>query len=426
MTDLSDKKCLCIDYGYFTEVAVKLAQSFGKVWYYCFWEDACPTWHKYILGSGMENVEKVWNIWDYIDEVDLVVFPHVYQGSFQRWLRGKHIPVFGSGKGEDMELYRDRMKEILSELKLDVNEYKVLPGLSALREYLKTRDNKFIKSNVLRGGMESWKHETYQLSKPVLDELEHSLGVYKEQERFIVEEPVPDAVEAGFDGFCIDGLFPDKQITGIEIKGSCYVGAMISYTSLPMFLKKINQKQFQLFREYEYRGCYSNEVRYTKDGKGYLIDQTCRNPEPNTSLALEMYENYGEIVWQVANGIMPEIKYKYKYGVQVIIKSVWAISEPVAIYFPSEYRSRIKINNLSVVDGVYYSIPNSSGYSPQTSDVEGIGSVVGLGNTLSEAIKDAKKIAETVKGYCIKIEIDALDEASAELRQLEKFGVKLF
>jgi Pyruvate/2-oxoacid:ferredoxin oxidoreductase gamma subunit len=81
---------------------------------------------------------------------------------------------------------------------------------------------------------------------------------------------------------------------------------------------------------------------------------------------------------------------------------------------------------LAVIDGVYYSIPNSSGYSPQTSDVEGIGSVVGMGNTLNEAIKDAKKIAETVKGYCIKIEIDALDEAASELKKLEGFGVKLF
>ena len=424
--DLKDKKALIIDFGYFTEVAVTLAKSFGHVWYYCFWEEACPTWHKYIVGSGMENVEKVWNIWDYINEADVVVFPHVYQGALQRYLRGLGIPVFGSGMGEGMELYRDRMKEILGELKLDVNEYKAIQGLDGLREYLKTKDDKYIKSNILRGGMESWKHDTYQLSKPVLDELEHSLGVYKGQERFIVEEPVLDAVEVGFDGFSVDGVFPDKQITGIEIKGCCYVGAMITYNSLPFFLKKINQKQGPLFEDYEYRGCYSNEVRYTKDGKAYLIDQTCRNPEPNTSLALEMYDNYAEIVWMVSNGMVPPIRYKYKYGVQAIIKSVWAISEPVAIYFPEEYRSRVKINNLAVIDGVYYSIPNSSGYSPQTSDVEGIGSVVGLGNTLKEAIKDAQKIAETVKGYCIKIEVDALDEATSELEKLEKFGVKMF
>lgn len=424
--NLKNKKILIVDYGYFVEIAIRLARDFEEVHYYCVWEEACPTYHKYIIGSGIPNIKKVYNLWDSLDECDEIFFPHLYHGAFQSWLRSTGRPVFGSGRGEEMEIYRDRMKHLQMELGLDVNEYKVIKGLTPLREFLKINSDKFIKTNILRGAMESWKHENYDLSKPVLDEMEHSLGVYKDEETFIIEDPIENAVEIGWDGFVIDGKFPDKQITGIEIKGCSYIGAMVDYNSLPNVLKNINEKLSLTFNEYNYRGHYSNEVRYTKDGKGYLIDQTCRNPEPNTSLALEMYDNYSEIIWDVAHGIVPEIKYKYKFGVQVLIKSVWAISEPVAIYFPEEYRNNIKIHNLCIDKGVYYTIPHATGYSPQTSDVEGVGSVIGMGNTLKEAITQAQMIASKVKGYCLKTECDSLDTAQEEIEKLKKFGIKLW
>lgn len=421
LDDLSEKTVLVFDpNGSFIYVAQRLARDFGRVLYYKPWENGSyVTYNAYVVGQGVPGIERVHNIWEYYDEIDLFYFCDLLQGHFQEWLRARGKLVFGAGRGEDMELYRDRMKAHQEELGLPINEYEVIQGLDALREYLQENDNKFIKTNLMRGHFESFKHETYKLTKPLLDEWEHTLGIYKDAEIFIVEEPIEAIAEVGYDGFVILGRYPAKTMLGIEIKDTAYCGVILDYHKLPEQVLEINDKLSETFMNYGYRGVYTNEIRIGIDRKGYLIDQTCRQPEPPTCLQLEIFENYSEVVWQVAQGRVPEIKTKFKYGVQIILKSEYATTEPQAIYFPSQYSDFIKISNLAIQDDVYYFIP-------QMDKTHHIGSVIGLGNTLQEAIEQASEIAEEVKGYMIEFNSKALEEVHLEIEKLQKAGIDVF
>ena len=84
---------------------------------------------------------------------------------------------------------------------MPLNEYKVIEGFDNMEEYLKTHNDLFVKNNLYRGVMETWHHETYQTSKPFLDFLKTEYGMYQGEEKFILETPIDNAVEFGFDGF---------------------------------------------------------------------------------------------------------------------------------------------------------------------------------------------------------------------------------
>lgn len=419
MEDLKQKTVMVIDYGNFFPVAERLARDFGRVLYYTPWEMAFPKYHNYVVGQNVPGVDRIYSIWEYYELTDLFFFCDLYMGSFQEWIRSQGKLVFGAGRGEEMEIYRDRMKSLQRSLGLPTNEYEVLRGIDGLREYLEDNDNKFIKTNLMRGHFESFHHETYELTKPLLDEWEHTLGIYKNEEIFIVEEPIEAVAEIGYDGFAIDGKFPDKAMFGIEVKDCAYCGVILDYDKLPKQLLEINKKLAPTFREYGYRGSYTNEVRLGIDRLGYLIDQTCRQPEPPTCLQLEIFENYPQMVWEIANGEVPVIKNKFRYGAQIIIKSDWARTEPQAVYFPAQYKNFVKLKNFAIRDGVCY-------YIPQGVEMEEIGAVIGLGNTLDEAIEQAKTIAREVKGYCLECNVDGLGKVQEEIEKLKKAGIKAF
>lgn len=420
MTELNDRTVLVIDYGNFFPVAERLARDFGRVLYYTPWETAFPKYHSYVIGTGVPGVERVYSLWKYFDQVDLFYFTDLYYGEFQEWLRGMGKTVYGPGRGEEMEIYRDRMKSLQRSVGLPLNSYEVVRGLDGLREMLQDSDDKYIKTNLMRGHFESFHHIEYDLTKPVLDEWEHVLGIYKNEEIFIVEDPIEAIAEIGYDGWSIAGNFPAKALFGVEIKDCAYCGVVLPYDKFPKMLLDINQKLSPIFREYDYRGPYTNEVRIGVDRAGYLIDQTCRHPEPPTCLQLEIYDNYSEIVWDIAHGLVPQIKNKYKYGAQIVIKSDWARTEPQAIYFPPQYKNFVKIKNLAINEGVSYFIPQPG------IEMEEIGAVIGLGNTLEAAIEQAKTIAKEVKGYCVECNIDGLSKAEAEIDKLKKAGIRVF
>jgi hypothetical protein len=419
MANLKYVTAMVIDYGTNIPLAMKLAESYQRVLLYIPFEEAYPTHYKYHIGVGIPGIERVYNIWDYYNEVDIFIFPHLFQGPFQKWLREQGKLVFGAGMGEDFEIYRDRFKLIQKELGMDLNEYVVLYGLNSLVEYLKNNNDKYVKNNMFRRTMETWQHETYELSKPFLDDLRAEYGMYQDEEIFIVEEPIKDALEYGFDGFCVRGEYPEKTMFGIEVKDQSYCCVFTDYKNLPKPILDANKKLAPKFEEVDYLGWYSNEMRaFTRD-RAVLTDMTTRAAEPPTCLALEMLKDYPQYVWDVANGTVPNVRSKYKYGCQLIIVSDWAKKEPQAIYFPQQLKSYVKIKHLTIQDGTYY-------YVPQGDELTQIGAVIGMGETLKAAIQQAKDIAKEVKGYGLKIDSGCLDDAQEEIDKAKKFGINLF
>ena len=160
-----------------------------------------------------------------------------------------------------------------------------------------------------------------------------------------------------------------------------------------------------------------NHILYVRRNGKPFFSGNCRNGQPPSSIMMELYSNYSEIVWEVANGIYPNIQYEYPWAVQLIIKSDMAENEPSPVIIPDEVKKFVKIKNLTIdEDGTSY-------YSPFGMKMREIGSVVGLGKTIDEAEKNAKTVSESIEGMDISVNIDSIDKAKKSLSKLSKAGI---
>lgn len=416
--DLKEKTVMIIDFGNYIGVAQRLSKEFGTTYYYCpFVINGFPEHNPVDIGRGVAGIIKIQDFEDYIESVDLFVFPDLYFKGLQKFLKRQGKLVYGSGDAQVMETDRGYMKMLQKELGLPTNEYEEVEGLYNLEERLKVLEDKYIKSS-LRGDSETFKHINYTLSKEELKGMKHRMGIFDKKEKYIIESKIESIAEVGIDTDTADGMFLDVSLTGIELKDVGFYGRMLSYNRLPKQIKNVTDKLAPVFESFGYRGPYSNEIRIDKELDGYLIDQTCRMPSPPTSLKLLMYENYGYVLWEIANGRIPKVKYKYEHGVQFIIKSELAKTEPVAIQFPEIYKDHIDIKNLVIDDdGTYY-------YTPNGVSMCEIGSVSAAGHSIEQAIKLATEISKTVKGFDLCINTDCIEDAQKQIKDLSKNGIR--
>jgi phosphoribosylamine-glycine ligase len=418
IVNLKEKVAIVYDNGLFIEIAKTLSKSFKKVYYYMPWKNGFPKSNQYIVGEGIEGIERIQNFWDYVDKADIVIFPDIYDGDLQLELVKQGKLVWGGRKGEEMELYRDRMKRYMKSLGLYTTPFTVIKGLDALREYLKDHDNVWVKQNITRGDFETFHSESYQVIEPVLDELEHNLGRSKFLKEFVVEDALDDAVETGVDLYTIDGNYPSQTLAGIEVKDLGYVGKIVPYSELSPKVTDFNDKIKDALKQYGYRGFMSTEIRVTKDKPPYMVDFCARAGSPPNELYQLMYKNLAEIIWYGACGILIDPITTKKYGIEALIHSSWADKNWQAITFPAKFRDNIKLRNAVKINGLYYAVPQSVGL-PE------IGAVVTEADTIEDAVEQAKEIAESIVGHYIEVKIDSIDVALEQFKKLEEFGVKI-
>jgi hypothetical protein len=415
--ELSDKTIFVRDYGLFASWAQKLTEYFGRVLYYCPFKSAFPRSQQFVIGTGLEGVERVSNFWDHVEEADIFFFPDVYDGDLQEILRGMGYPVWGAGKGEELELMRWQTKMLLKkDLHLPVQPVERIIGIEDLRAYLQDTTDKYVKISMLRGDFETFRHDSYELSEPILDDIEQRLGPYKFSKEFVVEDAIDDAVEVGYDGFTIDGMYPDPAFFGYEIKDVSFVGAVRPYAKLPKQLREVNEKLSPVFEAYNYRGFWSSELRVPKDGKPYLTDPCCRAGSPPSELYQEMFSNWGELIWEGAHGRVAKPLPTAKYGVEVLIHSQWADQHWQAIYVPPEIRQWVKLRNLCQVDDTWY-------VAPQVVGLPEIGAVVAVDDSLIGAIKKVKHYCSQVTGYSIDLNLERITEAVDTIQQAKELGI---
>lgn len=409
--NLKSKTVLVWDNGIFAEIAVTLSKSFGRVLYYVPWTNGYPKSNALLIGEGVEGIERVASPWPHFDEIDLWVFPDVYEGELQEWLASQGKRVWGCRMGAELELDRPKSKAASKKLGIDIGPYKVVTGLDALRKHLKANDDQWVKISSTRGDMETFGAKTYEKVEPRLDELEHNLGAKKKIMQFTVEEGINDAVETGYDGFCIDGKFPKNAMTGVEVKDEGYLMKTVRWSELPDQVRSVNEKLSPALKRYGYRGFISTEVRCTKDGRAYLIDPCCRAGSPPNELYQVMMANMAEAIWHGAEGILIEPEFKAKWGAEVLLISEWADQNWMHVSFPPEVRENVKLRNFCMIEGQYYVIPQWTGSAE-------IGAVVALGDTPDQAIEECKRICELVEGHLLDKPVDALDIAREQLEQV--------
>jgi hypothetical protein len=415
--DYSKLKCCVVDNGLFPSLAETLGKSFGTTWYHTAWVGAFPKSNTMLPGFGIPGVTRCNDIWEIKEEVDLWIFPDVYYGSLQLELQNQGKRVWGSRLGEELELHRKESKEYLKKIGLNVGKYEVIIGLDKLRNYLKAKDNVWVKISTTRGDMETFHSPNYKNIEPRLDKLERDLGAVKKIKEFIVEDSIDDAVEIGFDGFTVDGNFPKKCLAGIETKAKGYVGVFKDYKDMPKQIIDVNNKMSPTLKKYGYKNWFCNEVRIKKDGIPWVIDPLCRFGSPPGDLIQLMYTNLADIFWFGAEGKVIEPIPLAKYGVELLIASEWADNDWQAIDFPKEIADNVKFRNLCIIDKEHYVIPSHLGL--------GVGAIVAVGNTIDEAIKKITEISKKIETYDMEVFPESLNEAVKKNEELKKMGINL-
>lgn len=409
--NLKSKTALIYDYGQFVELAVTLSKDFGRTLYFAPWTGGGnPTSRILRIGDGIEGVERVDEIWPHLDDIDLVVFPDVYEPGLQEYLVSCGKRVWGCRGGAELELDRVESKELSKSAGIDIAPYTVVTGFDALRRHLKKHRDQWVKISRTRGDMETFHSPDYERVEERLAELEHNLGAKKKVMEFIVEDGIPDAVEVGYDGFTVDGKFANAALIGVETKCQAYFGKTMRYSALPQAARSVNEKLSPILKHYGYRGFLSTEIRI-KGGKAYLIDPCARCGCPPSELYQVLIENLAEIIWEGAAGTVVEPEYRAKFGAMVILTSEWAKANWQHVSFPKSVRENVKLHNMTVIEGEYYVIPHIDARSQ-------IGAVVGMGDTPEAAIEECKRIAEQVEGHEIVKPVDAIDKAKDELAKV--------
>jgi hypothetical protein len=414
MTDFSRATALVIDQGLYVHIAEKLAESFGRVLYYCNgWRSAFPVSERYNIGAGLDGVERIANPWEHIDAADLIVFPDNHFGGEQEYLRRQGKRVWGSGHAELLELFRDELKTVLKSAGLPVGPYQIITGIEDLRAYLKDNPGVYVKGNVFRGDVETFRNKNWVVTQPLLDDLASRLGPRQSSTVFVVEDPI-EGVEMGYDGACIDGRFSGVACFGYESKDAGYVGKVVDYGDLPVALREVNQRLAPAMAALGCRSFFSTEVRVGADRKPYLMDPAIRAGSPPSEAYVELFSNWDEAIWAGAEGEVTDLRPAANYAAEIILRSEWAREHFLALDFPETMRPFIKIHGHCRIDGRDYAAPLG---------IREFGAAIGLGNSLEEAVEAAIEHAEAVAGLELEFDRDALNAAMEAVEQGREFGI---
>ena len=413
---VSHQKVLFFDRGRHTYLAPVLAEHFGEVWYSVPMLGESPHSKEDQVGCGLEGVEKIDDFWGYIDRADLLYFPDCYDGEFVDWLRKKGYLISGSGLASDLECNRILFLDTLKDAGLPVPKTYRAEGMDDLENYLSEKENLWIKAPYIRGDFDTKKFITMKHCQPWLNDLRHRLGKRgAETAEFLVQDHIDAICEPGYDGFCIDGNCARGCAVGYEIKDKGYVLKVFQET--PSVLSLINEKMAPIIKKMGYRGHFSTEVRIAKNGKAYFIDPTLRVGSPPGELTCELYNDYGQIVWDIAEGTMPRLKAKSVYGAELVLTSDWNQKHEMCVEFPDKLAPYIKLKNYyKKGKGTYYVLPNDAqdGY---------FGDVVGWGDTVGQAINKVMSVVDEIVCDDMDYDFNAFDKAREQIEAGRKCGI---
>jgi hypothetical protein len=414
---LSNKKVLCFDRGTHTFAAQRLGQDFGKCFY--FMPDSCtyPTSNIDDIGTGLPEVERIYDMWKALDQCDLIFFPDCSDWELQQYLRSKGYNVFGAGRSEELEMDKAKFYKLLKKLGMPVSPYVIIKGVDNVVKYLADKEDKWLKpaSSYYRGDFETCHYvNKYQHESWFLD-LKTRLGKRCDKLEIIIQDPIDAVVESGFDGFCIDGKYPKNCMAGYEIKDKGYCGHI--FTQMPDIIKDVNTKMSSIYKKLGYRGQYSTELRITKEGTAYFTDPTTRLPSPPGELMCQIYTNYPEACYRIAQGQDPKLEFKDTYGASIILQSDWNDKHEICVEYPNTLEPYIALKNHFKVDGRYYVVPNNNaGY---------FGAVTATGKTIKEATEKCIDVMKEIKAEGLERDLSIFDECQKQIDDGAAFGIRM-
>lgn len=416
--NLKTKSVLIADHGLFVELAPRLAREFGHVMLWVPWMAGYPKAAPAYVGTGLHNVERVETFWDHAPDADLIVFPDLYMADMARVCKDRlNRPVWSHLGAETLELDRWGTRTLQRDLGIKAPRTRHFIGLDALAAYLEGAENKWVKISCYRGDGETWHHETWHTTSIRLDEFRNRVGALADSYEFIVEDDIPDAIEIGYDGWTVNGEWPEAAYWGFEVKDKGYIGKFSTYGDLPAPIREINGKVSLILKDEGAVGFCSFEFRLTKDGDALMIDPCLRCGSPPIEATMEGYDNLGEIMWEGAHGRVAPVRSTGEYLAIAMIHSTFAITNWVPLEVPPSIERWVKLRNKAVINGKVYHVP-TQGNMPE------IGAVVAVADSLEEAKRLVAERAEKVKGYLVEVHVDALDCAEEEIEKAKGYGVE--
>lgn len=418
MDNLSDRTCCVIDNGLFLPIARRMARDFGRVLYYSPCERSFPSVAQCLIGDGFPDIERITTPWDHKNEVDLFVFPDVGFGALQVELIEQGKLVWGSRKADELELSRGKFLETLMNTALPVPKYRMIRGLTALCDYLKGEEDKYVKISRFRGDMETLHYRSWAEDESTLDAIAVKLGPLKEQMPFYVFEPINTKIEDGVDSYCIDGQWPSLCVHGMEAKDKAFLGAIQKFSDLPEEVRVVNDEFGPVLAEYGYRGFFSSEVRITKEGESFFIDPTCRAGSPPSQSMTELFDNFSQIVWEGAAGNLADPIPAAQFAVQGLLSVSGDVRAWRTLTVDSYMDQWVKCGNCMRVEDRLCFPPD-----PMNAGSQDVGWLVGIGDTMEEAIKHLQHNTKQLPDGAT-CEYSALADLLKEVQEAEDKGME--
>lgn len=416
MKDLSDIVCCCVDRGTFYPVAERLSRDYKKVYYHKPNGESFQTVACACLGAGNPNVEYLDDFWEKRDEIDLFVFPDCADWGLQKELERQCFPVWGSKDAGKLEQYRGKWLDFCKAMDLPMPKTERIRGLTNLAAYLKEHEGEklFIKISRFRGDMETWEAKGPEQVRNKLQYLHMRFGPLGETIMFYVQEGVETDIEAGTDTYNIHGEYPDDIILGYEKKAESYFATVKPRKSLKEVLWRGNEAISQVLKDDHYANFISSEIRI-KDDIGYWLDPCLRQPSPAGEEELEMYSNFGDIVWRGASGELVQPQWAATFCGEAVISYEGDKDGWKSIVIPKEVSKYIKLYAAGYCDGAYH--------FPPAQDHEAIGCAVAIGDDPQEVVQGLKDLAEALKDQPVSLNIEPLVHLFDEIEKAEDEGI---
>ena len=400
--------------GNYLTVARKLVSEFNEVFYWSSNQSPFPHPALSYIGTGFNGINVLQDFWSNLDAFDLIVIPDI---GFEGWK--KHLQSIGKlvwGGNDILESDRNLFKEVLERLQMPVNRYVYIKGAKQARKYLNRTENVYVKISKWRGLNETFKWINKSQSSNIIEHIIISCGDLESEIEFIIEQELEAICEFGFDGYNVNGQFPQpkKQMMGIETKDVGYVGK-VGAEFKPVI--QSNNEFSKALSLYGYKGFYSTEVRYTSKGLAYYTDPCCRAGSPPSSAYLSNLQNLGEIIINGAKGLFIEPIWKSKYIVELIIKSSYTNDDYLKISYSEQYEDNICLKGAFKVNGQVSIIPfgKVAGYN-----CEEFGSVCTHSDSLETAMSQAIEIVGSIEAYDLFFQQNALEKTMETINKVEE------
>ena len=420
MKPIEEIVCCIVDSGCFPALARCMAKA-TKTTYYCSeFEQEYLNIDRCAIGDGGDEFERLDEYMDpdVLKTIDLFIFPDIGHAGIQRYLQSIGKLVWGSRGSTELELYRTRFLDMLAKVGLPTVHCVRLRGVEALAEHLKRVENKYVKINRYRDNMETWHHIDYLHSRSELQRLALEFGPIDPV--FVVQDPIDDeedspVIEIGFDGWNIDGDFPESTYQGYEKKNQLYLGSELAYDDLPEAVRYVNEKLSPVLASYGHRGFVATEIR-VKNGVAHYIDPTNRMAGQTMEHLLKTCRNLAEVIYQGAAGNLIKPDFSSQFAAEATLhytgeggRHGWK-----TLLVPDSILEDVALYRYCMKDGAYH--------FPKAKNDE-VGVICGNGDTIEAAVEDLKENFAEFGDEPVKIELSGFADLVEEIAKAEKEGV---